>query len=314
MNRVKGISYALAACFIWGLIFVVPIFMTDFSPIEVTVGRYAFYGVASLLMLLKGLSAGGLRYPKAIWLRALPVGLMYSFGYYVWIVLALRWSTPAICALVLGIAPITIAFYGNWKEKECTYRSLMLPSVLIVIGLAVLNVPCVLTSECRADYLLGLLCGFIALANWTWYVVSNASFLKKHAYVNGSDWSTLLGVSSLCWTILFLTFSFLLPVEVFDIHKFISWNDSLIPFVAGSAILGLVCAWMGSALWNRASVNLPVSLAGQLTLFETIFGILFFYGVTQSLPSSLDAAGIILLLGAVIYGIRKSSCITHETT
>ncbi len=76
-------------------------------------------------------------------------------------------------------------------------------------------------------------------------------------------------------------------------------------FLLGSATLGLLCSWVGAFLWNKASLHLPVSLAGQLTIFETIFGVLFFYLLTMTLPSTIEVIGIIILLAAIIYGIRK---------
>ena len=56
-------------------------------------------------------------------------------------------------------------------------------------------------------------------------------------------------------------------------------------FLIGCATLGLLCSWVGASLWNKASVFLPVSLAGQLMIFETIFGVLFVYMLNQQMPS-----------------------------
>ena len=56
-------------------------------------------------------------------------------------------------------------------------------------------------------------------------------------------------------------------------------NFTQVSFLGGCAILGILCSWVGTYLWNRASLLLPVALAGQLTIFETIFGILFFYAL-----------------------------------
>ena len=88
-------------------------------------------------------------------------------------------------------------------------------------------------------------------------------------------------------------------------EKYFIFNDELKRFLIGSSILGLICSWVGAFLWNKASLHLPVSLAGQLTVFETIFGVLFVYIVDRAVPSILESVGIVILLIAIVYGIRK---------
>ena len=299
-NLYKGIAFALGACFVWGLIFIVPYFMPEYTSIEIVIGRYLFYGSASCLMFLKAKCQGGCKYSKAIWLKALYFCLIATIGYYTFLVLAVRYSSPDICALILGISPIAIAFYGNWKQRETTFKSLILPSVLILIGLIILNINDFIASPSHASYSLGLFFSFLALIAWSWYVVTNSKFLNYHPNVYSSDWATLIGVASFFWAfvlILILTPFFETPIEM---TKYFTTK-----FLIGSATLGLICSWIGAFLWNRASLYLPVSLAGQLTIFETIFGVLYFYLFTQSLPSILEVIGIIILLSAIMYGIRK---------
>lgn len=48
-----GIIFALGACLIWSLTFVIPGLLKGFSGTEIVVFRYLFYGVASLSLLIK---------------------------------------------------------------------------------------------------------------------------------------------------------------------------------------------------------------------------------------------------------------------
>lgn len=303
----KGIVYALGACFIWGLIFVVPQFMTGFSSIEITLGRYFFYGIISSLIFFKSFCQKTCRHSQAIWIKALYFSLVSTIGYYTFVVLAMRYSSPAICALILGVSPISIAFYGNWQQKETSYRSLMIPSLLILVGLVIINIPHLKSNSEPSFYLLGLICSFLALAAWSWYVVANARFLKHHPKVHSSDWSTLIGVATLFWVFAFAIILGLFFENQLHMEKYFNPSEELRNFLIGSAILGLLCSWVGAFLWNKASLYLPVSLAGQLTVFETIFGVLFVYIVDQTLPSPVESIGIVILLAAVIYGIRMFS-------
>lgn len=302
---IKGIALALSACFVWGLIFIIPLFLDGFTPIEITLGRYFFYGVISLFILFKERLQDACRYPAAIWIKTIYFSFVSTFGYYIPVIIALRYSAPAICTLILGISPITIAFYGNWKQRECSFKTLIIPSLLIVIGLVIINVPYLKSSTSLSEYGLGLLCGFSSMMAWSWYVVANAKFLKDNQNVSAGNWSTMIGVMTLFWVAIFSLIFFLFnPVESFE--KYLTPSRELTYFLIGSTFLGFICSWLGGFLWNRASSYLPVSLAGQLTIFETIFGLIFVYILNQQVPPQLEFLGIALLLGAVIYGIRFS--------
>lgn len=300
----QGIAFALGACFIWGLIFIVPMFMEGFSAIEVAMGRYASYGAISSLFFFRRRVQGLCKYPSRIWIRAIGFSLMCSFGYYTWLVLALRFCTPAVPALILGLSPLTIAFYGNWKKHECSYKSLILPSCLMLVGLIMINAPHICSGESTRQYVQGLVCTSLSLAAWTWYVVANSQFLHDNPDLCPSDWSTLIGVSTLFWVAVFGTFFGTLFADQLSIMKMTEMTPELTNFLIGCGILGLLCSWLGAFLWNQASLRLPVSLAGQLTIFETIFGAIFVYAVEQRQPPLIEIAGIAVLLTAIVYGIR----------
>jgi drug/metabolite transporter (DMT)-like permease len=279
--------------------------MEGFTSLEIVTGRYLCYGLVSCFLFLNARRLKSCKYPLSIWIKSLGYSLVSSFGYYIFVVLSLRYASPAICALILGICPITIAFYGNWKQKECSFRSLVLPSVLIFVGLVMINLLPILNTESPSTYLLGLACGFICLGTWSWYVVANSRFLKNNPEVDSKDWVTLLGITTFFWAVIFAIGLCLLYPETMG--KFIHFDNSLWSFVIGCAILGLICSWFGTFLWNKASVALPVSLIGQLNIFETIFGLIFVYLLEQRLPPLLEIAGVFLLLAAVAYGISVFS-------
>jgi drug/metabolite transporter (DMT)-like permease len=269
---------------------------------EVALGRYIFFGLLSIfIFFLKGSP----RYPLSIWIKAIGFSFAATFGYYLFVILSMRYASASICALISGISPITIAFYGNWKEKEMSFKKLIIPSLLIFAGLVVVNVPHVHDNPSSALYLLGLLLSFFALLVWTWYVEANSRFLKKNPTISSSDWPTLIGVSSLFWVAIFGGIFFLFFAEDFSIARYT--GTDLKQFLIGSAILGILCSWVGAFLWNKASIQLPMTLTGQLMTFETLFGLLFVYMLHQSLPPLMEVLGIGLFLTAIMYGIRASA-------
>lgn len=303
----KGIFFALSACFIWGLIFVIPEFMNEFSPIEIALGRYFFYGVVSLFILAKMWIRGTSSYPLKVWQRAFGYSLVITIFYYSCVVLAVQNASPAACALILGISPITIAFYGNWRQKECSFHTLIPPSILIFAGLVIINVPKLMGEESPDKFVFGLCCSFLALLAWSWFVVANARFLKENPQVATHSWSTLIGVATFCWVLVFSTVVWTFFEGFLELEKHFTFGMELTNFLIGSAVLGVLCSWVGTFLWNSASVHLPVSLAGQLTIFETIFGVMFVYVLEKNIPPLQECLGIALLLAAIVYGIRSSA-------
>lgn len=313
----KGISFALLACFIWGMSFVIPLFLEGFTAVEITLGRFFSYSLISYLIFFKQRLQGLCKYPLLLWARSCWYSLVGSVIYFLFLVLALRYSTPAMTALIIGISPITISFYANWQKKECTFKSLILPSILIFIGLVIINGPHIYESESPASYAIGLLYGFGALMTWSWFVVANARFLKKNPDVSSDDWSTLMGASILFVVMGLSLITGVLFEEHFDFSKFAAIDDNFIQFVLGCSALGLLCSWLGNYLWNKASYHLPVSLTGQLTILETVFGLFFVCVVDQCLPPAFELLGIALMLVAIVYGIRvatQASRSSPETT
>jgi drug/metabolite transporter (DMT)-like permease len=303
----KGTLFALGACFIWGLIFIVPQFMSHFSPVEVALGRYTCYGLLSSLIFLRLRVKGSCKYPLPIWLKAMVFSFASTFGYYIFVILALRFASAAICALILGICPIVTAFYGNWKEREFSFKKLIAPSILILVGLIIINAPHFNDNPSSSLYAAGLLCSLGALAAWSWYVVANAGFLKRNPQIALSEWATMIGVASMVWSLFFGALSWLIFGSEIESGRYSLQNPHFIPFLMGAAILGLLCSWVGGFFWNKASFHLPISLAGQLTIFETIFGLVFVWILEKTLPPVWEGIGIFLLLTAIVYGIRLTS-------
>lgn len=307
VNIFRGSLYALAACIIWGLIFVVPLFMEGFTPVEIAIGRYFTYGIFSSAIMLRICLKKRQIYSFSIFLKAIGYSFACSVGYYIFVILSMRYSSPAICTLILGVSPITIAFYGNWKQKECSYQSLIIPSILIVIGLAVINIPSIMQTSSPSTYILGLFYALLALGAWTWYLVANSAFLKKNAAIDSGDWSTLIGVGTLFWALILGVAALMFFDDQLDFRKYVDAGPELTNFLIGCLVLGFLCSWVGAYLWNKASLYLPVSLAGQLTIMETFFGLSYVYLLEQRMPLLFEFLGILLFVVAIFYGIRVSS-------
>lgn len=310
---IKGTLLALCACLVWGFIFVIPSYIVGFDAFETALGRHFVYGSLSTIILLCSLARKKMKFPWLIWKTAFLFSLLTNMIYYSCVVMGIRHSTPAITALILGLSPVAISFYGNLMKKEVSFKSLIIPAILTVIGLILINLPVFEGDLWNKEYLLGLTTTMVALVIWSWYIVANADFLKKHPEICGQSWATATGATTFFW-VLILGTGYETWHGAASFSRFLTPSPELWTFVGGCLILGLFCSWVGASLWNKASSMLPISFAGQLTVFETIFGVVFIYAFQQSYPSFEEFIGICLMLTAILYATGLTALKPAATT
>ena len=293
-NLNRGVFNGAIAGALWGIVFVAPLILQGSSPIEITVARYAWYGLLSLILLrTHRASLGSLR------LRDFGFALFFALtgyvGYYLALVAGIREIGAVIPTLIIGTLPVTLAVAGNLRAKDISFRHLVLPSCLILSGLVALNLDQLSqgqNSKTGGDVVIGIAWAMLALAMWTAYGVANAEFLKKRPDVSSSAWSTVCGVATIPLLFLCLPFA--------D-----SWPTSaeLPTFLVITFSMGILSSWGATYFWNNASALLPTGLTGQLVVFETIFGLFYTFLYEHRLPSVAEALGMTLLLIGVLKGV-----------
>ena len=306
----RGFIYALGACVVWGLIFVIPHFLTDFSAVELTLGRYLSYGLLSAVLLFRRGTWHARRFPLKAWGWAMMFALVANMFYYLAVVVGLRYVSAPITVLLLGMCPILVAFYGNWHSREISFKKLIFPSAWIVLGLGLVNfteIDWTFQVQSFKEYFIGLLCVVSAIGGWSWYAVQNARFLKKHSNLPRGEWSTVIGVATLFWVIVFGAIMVIGPWHELDLPKFAHFTPENMHFLIGTLILGVICSWLGCYLWNEASSFLPLSLMGSLIIFETLFSLTFVFLMQRHLPSVYEYSGIAFMLTGILIAIRAIS-------
>jgi drug/metabolite transporter (DMT)-like permease len=306
-----GIFFVVAACACWGALFVVPKFVENFSPLEVALGRFFVYGLLSLIYLLatkRHLLSGS--YNK-IWAKAFWLGLMSTFIGYTGLVICVRYASAALGALIFGMSPITIPLYGNLVKREGSFRQFLVPGLLMVLGVILVNLDALsLSSNSPLWYFVGVVGGFIGLFAWTWYTVANFHFREKNPGLSTNDWVTMQGVTTF---VLVIVIGGVVGLTASDLEKYGLSSPQFHVFLAGSVVLGIVSSWVGFFLWNLGNLRLPMTFAGQLTVFEMIFGLVFVYVVEQRVPLPWELAGILVMLGGVLWAFKtlKKLSVSH---
>ena len=69
---------------------------------------------------------------------------------------------------------------------------------------------------------------------------------------------------------------------------------------AVSAGVAVFASIVGNALWNRMSRLLPLTLAGQMITFETLFALLYAFAWEHRGPSALEALAFVLVVASVV--------------
>jgi drug/metabolite transporter (DMT)-like permease len=68
--------------------------------------------------------------------------------------------------------------------------------------------------------------------------------------------------------------------------------------------LGPLASWLGTMCWNEASQRLPMTLAGQLIVFETLAALSYAHILRGKRPEPMTMLGIALLVAGVIWAVR----------
>jgi drug/metabolite transporter (DMT)-like permease len=177
----EGVSCALGAGLLWGLVFVVPLMLPDYPPAMLSFGRYLSFGVIALLLActdwprLQSLQ-------RQDWEKAFELALVGNILYYLFLSAAVQLADAPLPTMLIGTLPIVIAIAANFSAAALPWRRL-LPSLLVIAtGIALVNRHEMALLDDRhsaQDYFLGTAFALAAVAAWTWYPLRNSRWLQQ---------------------------------------------------------------------------------------------------------------------------------------
>ncbi|WP_434723785.1 hypothetical protein [Mesorhizobium sp. RIZ17] len=89
-----------------------------------------------------------------------------------------------------------------------------------------------------------------------------------------------------------------------------SWDLAGNVYLWGGS-LAILASVGGVWSWNVAARNLPIALAAQLIVSETVFGVIFGLAAHGRWPSSAETCGIVSLIAGVVSAIHVSQAADH---
>lgn len=296
-----GILCGVAAGAFWGTIFVMPRWLADFSPLELALGRYLAYGLITLLLLaprLGGLLRRLTRDDCKVLLRHALAG---NLVYYLLLSTGVQLAGVAAASLIIGLLPLSVTLLGRRDHGALPLRQLAWPLALVAAGIVCINVDVFSHAGDHGQpwpvVALGMLCASGALLCWTWYAVDNARFLKRNWHYSGAEWSGLYGLSTGI-----VALAMALAVYAFGAAGGPGGDGvarDWLRFWSVVTLVALGASVIGNQLWNIASRRVPVTLSGQLLLFEILFGLLYGFIYLRQTPRPLELMAIVLLTAGV---------------
>lgn len=294
-----GIAFGAAAGAAWGFVFLAPELARAFTPLQLSAARYLAYGLVALALIAPRWRALAPRIGRTEWGALLRLSLQGNIVYYVLLASAVQLGGMAMTSLVIGFLPVAVTVIGSRGEGAVPLRRLALPLALGIAGIACVAWQAIgMASDAPlATRVTGFLCAVGALAAWTSYAVSNSRWLARLDHISSHDWSLLTGLVTGGLAVLLAVPAFA-GTAVAD-HTGAQW----LGFAGVAAGMAVVASVLGNAFWNRASRLLPLTMIGQMILFETLFALLYGFLWEARWPTALEALAMVLVSASVLASI-----------
>jgi len=304
-NFVRPFVWMVAAAALWATAFLAPVAAKSASPFEIVLARYAAYGLVSLVGL-KGCRLSKFRTRDLAY--ALAFAAFGNVAFYYFLVIGMRSVSPSLAIPIVGLLPVTVSLAGNWSEPRLSLRRIALPLALILVGLAAIDMftPPAGQRLGSGTSFLGVAALLSCLAMWTWFAVANSAYLKRRLDVTATEWASLTGVAALLLCAAMLSGYFVanrVAPSLAAARLYLAEGNGAI-IVLWGMILGCGASWGSAVLFNKAVKVLPISIAGQLVVLETVFGIVYVWLAEVHLPNLGELTGIACAIGGIYFSIR----------
>ena len=288
-----GIGAGILAGSFWGLVFLAPILVPGFTPLQLSAGRYLAYGLVAAVLIAPAWRRLLLRLTWREWRQLAWLSLCGNIVYYLFVAQAVQSGGGVMTAIVIGLLPLTVTLAGS-RDRGALPLHRMAPALLLgAAGLGCIAWQSLASSKGSGGSVIGLACAAGALLSWTIYAVANSRCLARLDGVTAHEWSLLTGVMTGAQAVLLAVPAFLFGAGE---HAQAEW----LRFGGVVLAVAVFCSVLGNGLWNYASRSLPLALTGQLIVFETIFASLYGFMWEARWPSGLEVAALVLMIGGVV--------------
>jgi drug/metabolite transporter (DMT)-like permease len=286
-----GIGCGIIAGALWGLVFLAPEVARGFAPLQLSAGRYLAYGLVAAVLVAPSARRLAATLSWAEWRALAWLSLWGNILYFVLLAQAVQTGGIAMTSLIVGMLPVAVTVIGSRQHGAVPFVQLIPSLLLSAAGMVCIGWQSL--HGAAQGSLVGVLCAVGALVSWTIYAVQNSRWLGRVHHVSSHEWSLLTGVVTGAQALLLAVPAFLWTPAAHASADWLRFGG----VVAGVAIFASI---LGNAFWNRASRLLPLTLTGQMILFETLFALLYAFIWERRLPTGLETAAMVLLVAGVL--------------
>lgn len=292
-----GVLAGLLTCALWGLTFVAPRLIDPYSTVDLTVMRYGAFALGCLVLMIHPRMRPRRIEPK-MWVIGLALGSVGYIGYFLAAAFAVRLAGAAIPPLIVGLMPVVLAVIANARDRSLPWSRLTRPLALILVGVNIVNLDTLARTEPGElwSLLLGIGLSFLALSAWVAYGLVNSVVMNGPNPPESFHWTAVQGMGAGIGVLCLLplaTFPDLMAAGAEGTGRFVFW----------ALLLGLAGSLLATWLWLYAATRMPLALAAQLIVAETIFGLGFGFLYEARLPTMPEAVGIVLQVAGVALAI-----------
>ena len=292
----------------WGMVFIVPTLLPAFTPLELALGRYMAYGSLALCLMLPRLRSLLARLERSDYAALVRHALSGNIVYYVLLAFGVTLTGVAPTSLIIGVLPVAVTLMGRKDHGAVSVRALAWPLLMVGAGIVCINADVLAQTRLVAGDPLriagGVACAVGALLCWSWYTVDNARYLKRNPHFTSAEWSALYGLASGAIALVLAVGGLAVWHGAITGAAGIASGRDWSLFWIINVVLALGASVIGNHLWNIASRRVPLTLSGQLVLFETLFALLYGFIHAGRGPRALEVAAIVLLIAGVTWSVR----------
>ncbi|KWW37035.1 DMT family transporter [Cupriavidus metallidurans] len=308
-----GVLCGLLAGAFWGMVFIAPKLLPVFSPWELAIGRYLAYGLVACVAALPLMGRIARKLTRADCVALLRQAFTGNLLYYVLLAFGVQLAGVGPTSLIIGILPISVTLMGRRDHGAVQLRRLVPPLLVVAAGIACINIDLFAGGGSAHDATIGaaarpvwqkiagVICAAGALVCWTLYAVDNARYLQRNPHYSGNEWSALYGLSTGLVSAVLAAIGWAMFGDTLTAPD--SGRDWQLFWMVNAAV-ALGASLIGNNLWNISSRRLPLTLSGQMIVFETLFALAYGFVFDHRWPRPLEMAAIMLLMAGVAWSVR----------
>ncbi|AMO55533.1 EamA family transporter [Endozoicomonas montiporae] len=291
----KGLFLPVLASSLLGLLCILPLWLIDFSAVEIVFGRFLVFGLLILLVLpfrRDALKRYDIAEPRCRWQNGVILALTGHIGYYLFLILSIRSLGGLAACLLVATLPVLFNFSSRRQACSSTQKLSLLILFCSLILLMFDKAALVEDSTDKDQFATGVI--WLLLAGVCWLCAANRQVWIVRA-CSGLDRSNHLMMSGLCTS---LALILLLPLTLFGEGEWRLFSESdgrsWYLFWFAMLIAGAFCTLLARVIWNNRLAYGSDSFRAKVMISEPLMIGLLYFLLESRWPDTVEWSILVL--------------------